>query len=77
MDVGVVLVRRRYPAHSSELARQAAALRVAAAQAVEAKPLTVIHYHGGTHVHLEAGADPADLRPLLHIEVRDYPPVDP
>ena len=75
--VGVVLIRRRYSAHSPELARQAAALRVAAAQAVEAKPVTVIHYHGGTHVHLKAGADPAALRPLLRTEVRDYPPVDP
>jgi hypothetical protein len=68
---------RRYPAHSPELARQAAGLRVAAGQAVEARPVTVIHYHGGTHVHLAAGTDPAALRPLLRTELRDYPSVDP
>jgi hypothetical protein len=80
---GAVWMHRRYPAYSPVIARQAADIRaaVAAVQAVEAKQGAVtVHYHGGTHLHIEPGADAhAILRQsgLLITEVSDYPPVDP
>jgi hypothetical protein len=58
----VILVRRRPAADDNAFAGQAEALRRSVRpQATAAQPLTVIHYHGGTHLHLEAGADTAGI----------------
>ena len=77
--IGLVLLLRRPAAEAEAFAAQAAALRAdVAPKAIEAQPVTVIHYHGGTHLHVEAGADPAEVlrqAGLLRTEVRDYPPV--
>jgi hypothetical protein len=67
--VGVLLLRRHLnnPADVVELGRQGAELRAySERQALEARPATVIHYHGGTHLHVEPGAVPGGVTwPML------------
>lgn len=65
---GVFLLRRRTRADDEAFAERAAALRADAARQATAPqpPVIVNHYHGGTHVHLEPGADaPAVIRQAL------------
>jgi hypothetical protein len=79
----VLVVRRiRHPEGAVQLARQGPALRAdVEMQAVEARPAAAgVHYHGGTHLHIEAGADAAAVlrqADLLRTDVRNYPLVDP
>jgi hypothetical protein len=77
----VLVVRRiRHPEGAVQLARPVAALN-ADAEVIEAQPAAAgIHYHGGTHLHIEAGADAAAVlrqADLLRTDVHSYPPVDP
>ncbi|HWG03229.1 MAG TPA: hypothetical protein VG164_15455 [Trebonia sp.] len=58
----VLVVRRiRHPEGAVQIARPAPALAAEVVpQAVEARPAAAgVTYHGGTHVHIEAGADEA------------------
>ena len=79
----ILVVRRiRHPEGAVQLARPVPALRAdVELQAVEARPATAgVHYHGGTHLHIEAGADAAAVlrqADLLRTDVHSYPPVDP
>lgn len=79
----VLVVRRiRHPEGAVQLARPVAVLRAdAEQQAVEAQPAAAgVHYHGGTHLHIEAGADAAAVlrqADLLRTDVRTYSPVNP
>jgi type VI protein secretion system component VasK len=78
----ILVVRRiRHPEGAVQLARTVAALRAdAELQAVETRPAAGVHYHGGTHLHIEAGADAAAVlrqADLLRTDVHPYPPVDP
>lgn len=81
LTFGLVMLLRRPAGEAQALADQAAALRAyMAPKAVEGQPVSVVHYHGGTHLHIEAGADPAEVlrqAELLRTDVRDYPPVEP
>lgn len=72
VTVGLVMVLRRPRGEAEALAHQAAALRAdVAPKAVEAAPATVIHYHGGTHLHIEPGADPDVIRVIAGEVPRD------
>lgn len=63
LTFGLVMLLRRPRGEAEALAGQAAALRAdIAARSLEAHPATVIHYHGGTHLHIEPGADPDVIR---------------
>jgi hypothetical protein len=77
----VLVVRRiRHPEGAVQIARPAAVLR-AHAEVVEAPPAAAgVHYHGETHLDIEAGAGAAAVlreADLLRMPVRNYPPVDP
>lgn len=79
----VLVVRRiRHPEGAVQIARPVPALRAEVVQqAAVARPAAAgVHYHGGTHLHIEAGADAAAVlrqADLSRTEVRNYPPVDP
>lgn len=61
--VAALLLRRRFnPDYSPALAEQAAAVRALAAEQTATK---VVHYHGGTHLHIEPGTDPALIRNVI------------
>jgi hypothetical protein len=63
--VGLVMVLRRPKGEAEALARQCGALRADLAPkviAAAAAPPVVVHYHGGTHLHIEPGADPDIIR---------------
>ncbi len=67
---GLILLRRHPAAEVQLLAQRAEALRLDVAergrpQVTAAQPPVINHYHGGTHVHVEAGADPAVIRRAL------------
>lgn len=68
----LVVLLRRNPADDVEFARQAAALRADTGQrAIEGHAVTVIHYHGGTHLHIGAGETAA----LVHQSMAGHPVV--
>lgn len=65
ITVGLVMVLRRPKGEAEALSRQAAALRADMAPrsvTAAAPPPAVVHYHGGTHLHIEPGADPDVIR---------------
>jgi len=63
LTFGLVRLLRRPAGEAQALADQAEALRAyMAPKAVGQQPAPVIHYHGGTHLHIEAGADPEAIR---------------
>lgn len=72
----VLVVRRiRHPEGAVQLAGQRAALGACAdMRVVEARPAAAgVHYHGGTHVHIEAGADEAAA--LIRNSITGHPVV--
>ena len=65
IGAAVVFLRRTSDRDAEALARQSAGLCAEIAAETAAPPReTQIHYHGGTHLHIGEGADPAALAAL-------------
>lgn len=72
----VLVIRRiRHPEGAVQIARPVAMLRAeVVAQVAEARPAAAgVTYHGGTHVHIEAGADEAAA--LIRNSIAGHPAV--
>jgi hypothetical protein len=64
----VLAIRRSMAAHRPSFTVQAEVIREPRPQVTAARAPAEVHYHGGTHLHVEAGADMAVVRQSIPAE---------